>query len=428
VQDLTSANSVRIGNLICDTGIYLDGGTRYDDALALLRRQAPVAWLTPDNYRPFWLISRHADVRQIEGLPTQFLNRPRSFLIPREQEEKLIRLTGSGSSSRSIVQLDEPDHRVLRNLTQSWFLPKRINTLEPKIRAIAVELIDKMAAGRATDFAADVALWYPLRVIMSILGMPHEDRHLALKWTRSTFSSDDPDVGGETVLDANLRTFGSISEYFSRVTEDRRANPRDDLATVLANSMVNGEQITALDANSYYWGIITAGHDTTSSTLAGGLLALLQHPDELAKLRKNPDLIDQAVNECLRWTTPVKHFFRTAVEDYELRGERIRAGDGLMMCYPSANRDEDFFEDPFSFKVDRPKNPHLAFGYGAHQCLGLHLSKLELRVFFEELLPRLESIDLDGKPVWYKANFVVGLKSLPISYRMRTSPARQSAG
>src|SRR5260370_1268180 len=231
MQHITSADRVRIGNAICDTGIYLDGGAAYDDALTHLRKEAPVAWLTPSNYRPFWLISKHADVRQIEASPNQFLNRPRSFLIPREQEEELIRLTGSGSSSRSIVQLDEPDHRLLRSITQSWFLPKHTNALTPKIRAIAVELIDKMIVDETTDFAADVSLWYPLRIIMSILGMAPEDRHLALEWTRSTFSSNDSDVGGETVLEANLRTFHRISEYFSPVTKDRRAPPPDDLAT-----------------------------------------------------------------------------------------------------------------------------------------------------------------------------------------------------
>lgn len=424
MQDLTTAEGVRIGNLICDTRIYEDGGAAYDETLSLLRRNAPVAWLTPDNYRPFWLISKHSDLRRIEGMPNQFLNRPRSFLIPREQEEELIRQSGSGSVSRSIVQLDEPDHRALRNLTQSWFLPKNTNTLESNIRAIARELIDEMAADQATDFAAEVALWYPLRVIMSVLGMPAEDRHLALQWTRATFSASDPDVGGDNVLEANLRAFASISEYFSRVSKERRANPREDLVTLLTNATVNGEPITEMEANAYYWTIITAGHDTTSSTLAGGLLALLQHPDELAKLRQNPQLIDQAVNECLRWTTPIKHFFRTAVEDYELNGKLIRGGESLMMCYPSANRDEEVFDDPFRFKIDRAKNPHLSFGYGIHQCLGLHLARLELRVFFEEFLPRLESIDLGGKPTWYQANFVVGLKALPIVYRMRPSPAQ----
>jgi len=423
---MTDADRVRLGDVICDTGVYLDGGLAYDAALTRLRKEAPVAWLTPGNYRPFWLVSKHADVREIEGLQDEFLNRPRSFLIPREQEEELIKLTGSGSTSRSIVQLDAPDHRVLRNITQSWFLPKHTNALIPKIRSIALELIDKMIIAETADFAADVALWYPLRVIMSILGMRPEDRHLALEWTRSTFSSSDLDGGYENVLEANLRTFRGISEYFSPVTEDRRAHPRDDLATVLATAMVNGEPITDLDANSYYWTIITAGHDTTSSTLAGGLLALLQHPQELEKLRRNPGLIEQAVNEFLRWTTPIKHFFRTATRDYDLRGDRIHAGDSLMMCYPSANRDEEVFEDPFCFRVDRPKNPHLTFGYGVHQCLGMHLAKLELRIFLQELLPRLESIDLAGDPIWYKANFVVGLKSMPISYRMRST--RQSAG
>jgi cytochrome P450 len=418
MQDNTSIDRVQIGNLVADPETYGDDGSKYYAALIRLRRDAPVCWVTPDHYRPFWMITKHADVRSIEGQPRRFLSRPRSFLMTREDEEQLIKATGSASASRSIVQLDEPDHRTLRNVTQSWFLPNAVNNLEPKIRKIAVELIDKMAGTSQTDFAADIALWFPLRVIMSILGMPAEDRDLALQWTRTTFSAFDPEVGGETGLAANLKVFQSISEYFAAISEDRRQNPRDDLATVIANAQIDGARITEVDANSYYWTVITAGHDTTSSTLSGGLLALLQNPDELAKLRQNPALIDQAVNEFLRWTTPIKHFFRTATEDYELRGEKIRAGDSLMMCYPSANRDEEVFEDSLTFKIDRPRNAHLAFGHGIHQCLGLHLAKLELRIFFEELLPRLETIELAGEPAWYKANFVVGLKRLPISYRM----------
>jgi cytochrome P450 len=347
----------------------------------------------------------------------------------REDEEQLIKATGSASTSRSIAQLDEPDHRTLRNVTQSWFLPKRTNALEQQIRAVATELIDRMAMAETTDFAADVAMWFPLRVIMSILGMPVEHSHLALEWTRTTFNALDPDVdageGGQ--LAANQRTLQKISDYFALVNEDRRRNPRDDLATVIANSQVDGAPMTDYDAYSYYWTIVTAGHDTTSSTASGGLLALLQHTGELEKLRANPALIDQAVNEFLRWTTPIKHFFRTATEDCELRGEQIRAGDSLMMCYPSANRDEDVFEEPFAFKVDRPRNAHLSFGHGIHQCLGLHLARLELRIFFEELLPRLQTLELAGTPVWYQANFVVGLKSLPIAYRLRPAakPSRR---
>jgi cytochrome P450 len=421
VRDTTSIDPVRIGNLVVDPETYADGGVKYDEALTRLRRDAPVCWVTPDDYRPFWMITKHADIRSIETQSRRFLSRPRSFLMTREDEEQLIKATGAASTSRSIVQLDEPDHRTLRNVTQSWFLPNTVNGLDAKIRKIAVELIDQMAGKDATDFAADIALWFPLRVIMSILGMPAEDRELALQWTRTTFSAFDPDVGGETGLAANLKVFRSISEYFAAISEDRRHNPRDDLATVIANAQIDGARITDVDANSYYWTVITAGHDTTSSTLSGGLLALLQNSNELAKLRANPALIEQAVNEFLRWTTPIKHFFRTATEDYELRGEHIRAGDSLMMCYPSANRDEEVFEDSFTFKIDRSRNPQLAFGHGIHQCLGLHLAKLELRIFFEELLPRLEMIELAGSPSWYKANFVVGLKRLPISYHLQAT-------
>jgi len=186
---------------------------------------------------------------------------------------------------------------------------------------------------------------------------------------------------------------------------------------------LNGAPISDLDATGYYVTIITAGHDTTSSTTAGGLLALLQHPNELTKLRSGSVPLEKAVNEFLRWTTPIKHFFRTATEDSVVRGKEICAGENLMLCYPSANRDEEVFEDPFAFRVDRDPNPQLAFGYGPHVCLGQHLARLEIRIFYEELLARLGAISLVGDPALTETNFIQGLKRLPIQCAMRSRAA-----
>ena len=211
--------------------------------------------------------------------------------------------------------------------------------------------------------------------------------------------------------------------YFTALSAERRKNPMDDLATVIANAQIDSKPIGDFEAKSYYFIIATAGHDTTSSTVAGGLLALMQNPSELAKLRSNLDLLPGAVEEMLRWVTPVKHFFRTATENYVLRGKQIKPGDSLMMCYPSANRDEDMFEDPFSFRIDRTPNKHLAFGHGAHLCLGLHLARMEMKALYRELLLRLDSLDLAGEPAWVQANVVSGLKRLPIRYAMRKQVA-----
>jgi cytochrome P450 len=206
--------------------------------------------------------------------------------------------------------------------------------------------------------------------------------------------------------------------YFNQITEARRANPTDDVATVIANAKLNGEDIGAFEAVSYYTIIATAGHDTTSSSTAGGLLGLIQNPDQLAAIQADLSLIPGLVDESIRMTTPVKHFMRSATRDYELRGQTIKKGDWLFLAYPSGNRDEEVFEDPYDFKIDRTPNKHLAFGYGAHLCLGQHLAKMEMRIFWEELLPRLKSVELAGQPKLTEANFVGGLKSLPIRYVM----------
>jgi cytochrome P450 len=323
--------------------------------------------------------------------------------------------------------MDDPDHLKYRALTQSWFMPTQLKRLEPKIRALARQAIDEMAKHTECDFARDVAALYPLRVIMLILGLPPEDEPRMLKLTQELFGNQDPDMaraeGGlsDPTLAAEqlFEVFMDFSAYFGRVTADRRANPRDDVSTVIANSMVDGEQISDFEAMSYYTIIAAAGHDTTSSSTAGALWALCDHPAEFAKLKANPSLIPGLVEEAIRWTTPVKHFMRSATQDTEVRGRRIAKGDWLMLCYLSGNRDEEVFDAPEEFRVDRDPNRHLGFGYGPHLCLGQHMAKMEMRILFEELLPRLDSIEFDGEAKLTASNFVSGPKTLPVKYRMR---------
>jgi cytochrome P450 len=211
--------------------------------------------------------------------------------------------------------------------------------------------------------------------------------------------------------------FDDFFTYFRAVSEDRRARPREDLASAIATGEVDGRPISDFDAMSYYFLVATAGHDTTSSSTAGAIWALAENPEQFDRVRRDPSLIPGLVDEAIRWTTPVKHFMRSATRDYELRGQIIKEGDWLMLCYLSGNRDEEVFEDPFSFRVDRSPNRHLAFGYGAHLCLGQHLAKMEMRILFEELLPRLQRLELDGEARLSAANFVSGPKRLPIRFK-----------
>lgn len=418
-------DKVAVGNAVVDSATYVDEA-RYHALFAQLRKEEPVCWVEPDGYRPFWLITKHADIRDIELQAARFINVPRSFLLTVGEEEALRQAQQSGMTAmgRSIVQLDGAEHRSLRRITQLWFSPANIGKLQEQIRQIARESVDIMLArGGACDFVQDVALWYPLRVILHILGLPRSDEGLLMKLTQAMFSPSDPDTESSEGVLGMIEASQGIRDYFESVTLDRRKNPRDDVASVIANATIDGERISDLDATGYYVTIITAGHDTTSSTTAGGLLALLRNPGELAKLQSGAVPLDKAVDEFLRWTTPIKHFFRTATEDAQVRDKNIRAGDALMMCYPSGNYDEEVFGDPFNFRVDRTPNPHIAFGYGPHVCLGQYLAKLEIRIFYEELLSRLDNIALAGDASLTETNFIQGLKRLPITYSERRRAA-----
>jgi cytochrome P450 len=390
----------------------------YDRVFAQLRRDDPVHWTVPAGHRPFWCVTKYDDVRDVELRSETFLNAPRLVLRDIAAEERVKLLTGGRSTMlRNLVNMDAPDHQAYRRLTHAWFMPPRLKALERDVRALAKRYIERMVEmGGACDFVQDIAVWYPLRVIMRILGVPESDEPRMLKLTQQIFGPDDPDV--KTDPNVNLvTTIEEFFDYFGKLTAARRVHPGDDVASVIANAELDGQPIDDLEALSYYIIIATAGHDTTSSTIAGGLLALLQRPDQMARLRADPSLLPGAVDEMLRWVSPVKHFFRTAAVDAEVGGRAVLAGQSLLMCYPSANRDEDAFEDPFAFDINRSPNRHIAFGYGPHLCLGQHLAKMEIRIFFEELFARIGEIELAGEPAWLRSNFVSGLKRLPIRYR-----------
>jgi cytochrome P450 len=265
-----------------------------------------------------------------------------------------------------------------------------------------------------------IAVYYPLHVIMSIMGVPETDEPRMLKLTQELFGGTDPDMQRPDASETSNAIF-DFFQYFQSITAARRANPGEDLASVIANGKVNGCPLGDIETASYYIIVATAGHDTTSSTIAGGLQALIANPDQMKRLKENPALLNSAVEEMIRWVTPVQHFMRTATEDYVLRGKQIKAGQALSLLYLSGNRDDDVFPDPFSFKIDRDPNRHVAFGYGAHVCLGQHLAKMEIKAFFTELLKRLDHIEQVGEGKRVQSVFVSGLKTLPVRYAIRAA-------
>jgi cytochrome P450 len=395
---------------------------------AWLRANDPVSRIETENFDPFWAVTKHDDIMRIGRDKQLFASGVRQTILADKAGIKRIKdLTGGTHLIRTLVHMDDPDHLKHRQLTQSWFMPGQLKRLEPQIRKLARQAVDEMAAkGGVCDFANDVAALYPLRVIMLILGLPPEDEPRMLKLTQELFGNQDPDLtrgeGGlsdpTAAAQQLFEVFMDFSAYFGAVTADRRANPRDDVSTVIANATVDNEQISDFEAMSYYTIIAAAGHDTTSSSTAGAVWALCDHPDEFAKLKRDPSLIPGLVEEAIRWTTPVKHFMRSATEDTEVRGRAIAKGDWLMLCYLSANRDEDVFDEPTKFRVDRDPNRHVGFGYGPHLCLGQHMAKMEMRILFEEMLPRLKSIEFAGEPKLTASNFVSGPKTLPIRFEI----------
>ena len=392
------------------------------DIFTFMRREDPVSWVEPDQFRPFWAITKHEDIIEIEKQNELFINDPRTTLMDIPTEDAIKEFTGgSHLLVRSLVHMDNPDHQLYRSLTQKWFAPPNLESLKKDIRNIAKEYVNKMVDhGNECDFAKDVAIFYPLRVIMSILGVPKEDEPRMLRLTQELFGGRDEDmIRDESETSSESNTITDFFEYFNALTEDRRKNPTNDVSSVIANAKINNEQLGHLEAMSYYVIIATAGHDTTSSSTAGGILALIENPDQLSKLKNNPNLMTSAVEETIRWVTPVKNFFRTATQNYDLKDRKIKKDDSILLCYPSGNRDEEIFDDPFKFKVDRSPNRHLAFGHGAHLCLGKYLAKIEMEIFYEELFKKIDNIQLNGEPEWVKASFVSGLKSLPIKYTLQ---------
>lgn len=393
-----------------------------------IRANNPLGRAVIDGYDPFWVVSKHSDVSHISINNELFHNADRSIVISdRMTIEQLSALTGSPHFTRTLVHLDDPDHRKLRALTQLWFMPNSLGKLEARIRALAKTEVERMAGlNGECDFVTQVAVGYPLRVIMEILGVPPEDEPRMLMLTQEIFSPDDPELGrskqAEMTPAERANTFNAITadfhQYFKGITDDRRRNPRNDVATVLANATLDGKPLSDDYRTGYYMIIATAGHDTTSSSTATALWALCRYPELLPRLKADPALIPGFVDETIRWGTPVRHFMRTATAETELRGRRIAKGDWLMLCYGSANRDEEVFEDPFAFRIDRKPNRHIAFGYGGHVCLGQHLAKLEIRVLLQELLPRLESVELAGEMKLAMSTFVGGPKHLPIRFKL----------
>lgn len=384
-----------------------------------LRRESPVEYFEAPGFPPFWAITKHADIVEVSKLPEVFLNAPGMTIARSEALE-----AQAAPPIRTIINMDPPEHRKYRQIASAYFTPRAIQSLQPLIDKTARQLVDDLGREGECDFIARIASIHPLKVIARILGVPESDEPFILKLTNELFGSEDPEFQrGPDHFEHTKSLFMDFWTYFSSIIADRRKQPREDLASVIANAKIDGQPMGDLETMGYYLITFTAGHETTRGSIGGGLDVLLDHPEQLARWGREPAITPKAIDEIVRFVTPVNHMMRTAAEDYVLRGKKIRKGDHLVLFYASANRDEEVFDAPDDLRLDRNPNRHLGFGIGEHYCLGANLARMTSGTLFRELTGRLEQVERIGASERTASNLVPGIKHLPIRYRIGPAKA-----
>jgi cholest-4-en-3-one 26-monooxygenase len=381
-----------------------------------LRAEAPISWHERDDDASFWAITKYKDVFAMSLDQKTFSSARRGATFRSWNEEEYEAQKGM------LINRDPPDHTKFRRLVSIGFSGRMIRRLEQHVRTMTGKIIDQVAHAGECDFVASVSAELPLQVIVELVGVPLADRHRVLQWSNQMLAYDDP----EYQLDPFTPKIAAaeLFMYANELAADRKANPRDDLASELMHAEVDGHHLAPEEFNSFFMLLLVAGNETTRNLISGGLLALIEHPEQRARLQANPALLPKAVEEMLRWVTPVNLFQRTATRDVEVRGQTIREGDKVVLFYASANRDEEVFPEADRFDIARDPNDHLAFGIGPHFCLGANLARLEITVMFEELLRRLPDIELAGPVERLRSNFINGIKRMPVRFTPERIRAR----
>ena len=403
---------------LVDADYYEQVGYPHDD-WRTLRRDAPIHYVEREHGDSFWAVTKQRDITTIGRQPELF-----SSDMPIVRDQELIDDQPS-DLPKQLITLDPPIHAKYRALIAKRMTPRKIAKLHDDIESIAVGILNDLEQYEDTgcDFVDVVAAPLPIAVIAFLLGVPMDDWRQLYKWTNESAGAFDPENRreGETPQETMRRAMMEQFGYFAELREERLKNPQDDLVTLLAQATVDGEPLPVTDVLAFYQILIAAGNETTRNATSGGLHALIQHPGELRRVQQDPSLLKSTVEEVLRWTSPIIHFARTATEDAEVAGQRIREGEVVSLFYPSANRDEDVWEDPYTFRVDRKQNPHIAFGVGEHYCLGAHVARLELEVIYRHLLPRLAEVEVAGPVDRLRSHLIGGIKRLPIRYKLQPS-------
>ncbi|HWF28633.1 MAG TPA: cytochrome P450 [Mycobacterium sp.] len=364
-----------------------------------LRASSPVCWNDVTN---FWALLKYEDIRYVSSNPALFSS-AKGVTIPDPAYENPVQ-------EGSLIFTDPPRHRQLRKLINSGFTRRQVSILEPKIREIVRGILDRVEPGSTHEFAEEIAAPLPTRIIAELIGAPPDDWEQFRVWSDATTGTADPEIELDTVV-----AIGQLYEYFQKVIAARRSEARDDMLSVLVGAEIDGDRLSDDDLLKFAFLLLVAGNETTRNLIALGTLALIEHPDQCRLLVDDPTLIPGAVEEMLRWNSPVVQMARTATTDVEIRGKLIRSGDVVVMLYGSANRDEDVFGlDSEEFKVTRHPNPHIAFGCGEHSCLGAQLARLEASIMFDELLRRFPGLELVGEVDRMRATMVPGVKRMPV--------------
>jgi cholest-4-en-3-one 26-monooxygenase len=384
---------------------------------AYLRKHKPVFHVEHPRTDPFWAITKAADIMEISKQPRLWLNGPRLgvfVLAPGEQA-----LPPEALPLKHLLNMDPPEHGEYRRILSSYFTPRSVRALEPEVSRITTEVLNDAMDRNECDFVTDISSKVPVAVIAEMLGVPRQDWPTLFRWTNEIIGGGDPEFQrGETPTETFAQARMEVFQYFTNMVEERRKHPTNDVTSILANAKINGAPLPPLELLSYLLVLVVAGNETTRNATTGGLLAMIENPDQFRRLKADPGIIKSAVEEIARWTSPVIQFARTAAQDTEVRGQKIRKGESVCLFYPSANRDEDVFNEPFKFDIGRNPNPHLAFGIGEHFCLGSNLARLELEVIFRELAKRLEYAELAGPVSRLRSSFVGGIKHMPIRYKL----------
>jgi cholest-4-en-3-one 26-monooxygenase len=386
------------------------------DIWTRLRREDPVSWWERTDGLPFWAITRHRDIIELSTQPDKFISSPR-IVIQSQPEQR------NDEFPPTLIQMDPPRHRVFRKLISKRFKPNALARIHPDIERIGREIVDHLVQEDVgeCDFVKAVSAPLPIAVIAWLLGVPRQDWELLFDWTNKIIGASDPDFQdeGKTPQESSRQSMVDLFTYFAKLLEEKKKSPADDLCTLFTQMEVDGKKLELMDQLAWCLIIVIAGNETTRNGTTGGMLAFVEHQNELRKLQTDPSLLPSAVEEVVRWTSPIIHFARTATQDYELRGRKIEEGQSVALFYASANRDEEVFEDPFTFRIDRRPNRHIGFGVGEHFCVGAHLARLEMKIAYKHLLPRIEEIELAGPVDRLHSALVGGVKRLPIRYKLR---------